>query len=148
MMHVRFELDDRVSARLREMSSRELPEARREMVDRTLREALTETVRLNPVETGRSRAAWIAALVQAGGDAASDVRGTGTEAAAVAEGTALGSAERFEEESVSSAGGTSRVRYVKYLEYGTSRMAAFAMVRRALVSVQQRVGRLFRFPRE
>jgi hypothetical protein len=77
--------------------------------------------------------------------AASD--GTLGTTAAIAAGTRLGSVERGEQESMTEAAATNAVRYVKYLEYGTSKMAAFAMVRRALASVQQQVGRWFRFPR-
>jgi hypothetical protein len=37
------------------------------------------------------------------------------------------------------------VHYISYLEYGTSRMAPFAMVRSALLQLQTRLSQLFRW---
>jgi hypothetical protein len=143
-MDIKVQVDDRVSARLRDLMDRDLPESRRDLVEDAMREALSQVVRLNPVETGRSRAAWAAALEQFGGGS---VAAPGV-ASGIAEGARLGSAERAEQESITEAAATNAVRYVKYLEYGTSKMAAFAMVRRALAGVQQQVKRWFRFPRQ
>jgi hypothetical protein len=142
-MDIKVQVDDRVSGRLRELIDQDLPESRRDLVQDAMREALSQVAKLNPVETGRSRAAWVVALEQFGGG---PVAAQGV-AAAIAEGARLGSVERGEQESITEAAATNAVRYVKYLEYGTSKMGAFAMVRRALASVQQQVERWFRFPR-
>jgi hypothetical protein len=146
-MDIKVHVDDRVSAQLRELIDGDLPESRRDLVADAMRAALAHVVRLNPVETGRSRAAWTAALEQFGGGSPAGPGGSQGTASAIAEGRRLGSVERVEQESMTEAAASNAVRYVKYLEYGTSKMAAFAMVRRALASVQQQVGRWFRFPR-
>lgn len=145
-VRIRMTVDDRASPWLKELRERDLPAARRELVQDASREALSQTIRLNPVETGRSRAAWVAALRQLGGEAPPGQEGGN--AAAMAEGSGLGAAEMRDEDPRTEATAVSRVRYIGYLEYGTSKMAAFAMVRRALAGVQQRVARLFRFPRQ
>ena len=145
-MRVRFEIEDRVSERLEQAAGRELSEARRRMVDDAMRAALSETIERNPVETGRSRAAWAGALRQLGGEAPADWGGAAPDGAAIAEGAARGALERNDHESMTTVSASNGVRYIGFLEYGTRKMAPFAMVRRALLSVQQHVGRWFEFP--
>lgn len=145
-VRIRLEVDDRAGPWLKGLAERDLPVARRELVRNASREALSQTIRLNPVDTGRSRAAWVAALQQLGGNAPPGREGS--DPVAMAEGSGLGSAEISDQEPITEAIANSRVRYAGYLEYGTSKLAAFAMVRRALAGVQQRLARLFRFPRE
>jgi len=145
-MRVRFEIEDRVSERLEGAAGRELSEARRRMVEDAMRAALIETMQRNPVETGRSRAAWGAALRQLGGEAPADWGGASPNAAAIAEGAARSVLERNDHESTTTVSASNGVRYIGFLEYGTRKMAPFAMVRRALLSVQQQVGRWFQFP--
>ena len=146
-MRVSVKVEDRASELFRELAERELPEARRDLVRDAMREALSQVVRLNPVETGRSRAAWVRTLEQMGGEAPQGWRGPRANGAAIAEGSGAAAVEQADEESLTTAAATSSVKYVRYLEYGTSKMGAFAMVRRALLGVQQQVGRSFRFPR-
>lgn len=145
-MRMRFEVENRVGARLERAAGRELSEARRGMVEEAMKAALTETLQRNPVDTGRSRAAWGAALRQLGGELPADWGGSQANGAAMAEGAARGSLERSDHESTTGVSASNGVPYVGFLEYGTRRMAPFAMVRRALLSVQQRVGRWFEFP--
>lgn len=145
-MRMRFEIEDRASERLEQLAGRELSEARRRLVEDAMRAALSETIQWNPVETGRSRAAWGAALRQLGGEVPADLGGAHPNGAAIAEGAARGSLERSDHESTTTVSASNGVRYIGFLEYGTRRMAPFAMVRRALLSVQQQVGRWFEFP--
>lgn len=146
-MRVTFEIDDDVSDRLEELAAVDLPEARREMVDEAIRAALRDTVEFNPVDTGRSRSAWVAALAQLGGAPPAGWRGPKPQAGAIAEGASLGAAEAYDETDRSERAASNAVRYVPFLEYGTSRMSPFAMARRALRGVRQRAGMWFRFPR-
>jgi hypothetical protein len=146
-MRVRFEIEDRVSPRLEQAAARELSEARRRMVEDAMRAALSETIQRNPVETGRSRAAWGAALRQLGSEVPADWGGASPNGAAIAEGAARCSLERNDHESTTTVSASNGVRYVGFLEYGTRKMAPFAMVRRALLGVQQQVARWFEFPR-
>ena len=67
-------------------------------------------------------------------------------AGAISQGVSLGLLENAHEDSLSVVSAVNAVDYVQYLEYGTSRMAPFAMVRQALVRIQQSVRSLFRFP--
>ena len=145
-MRLRVEIEDRASARLESLAGRELTDARRRLIEQAMREALADTLRGNPVETGRSRAAWAAALQQAGGEAPAEWRGPHPDAGAIAEGAARGSLTRSDGESTTDLSADNRVRYVGFLEYGTWRRAPFAMVRRALVRVQQQLSQWFEFP--
>lgn len=146
-MRVSLRVEDRASERFRELAERDLPESRRELVRDAMRETLSQVVRLNPVETGRSRAAWVRALEQMGGEAPQGWKGPRANGAAVSEGSRAAAVQQADEDSLTTAAATNSVKYVKYLEYGTSKMGAFAMTRRALLGVQQQVGRWFRFPR-
>lgn len=145
-MRLVIEIDDQVSAKLDELAEEGLPKARRRLVQDAMREALGRTIELNPVDTGRSRAAWATALTQAGGNPPPGWRGPRPEAGAIAEGAALGELIDEDDGDVTSMTAANAVRYVTFLEYGTSRMAPFAMLRRALAAVQGRVRALFRFP--
>ena len=145
-MRMRVEIDDQVSARLEQAAGRELTDARRRLIEQALQQALSDTLQWNPVDTGRSRAAWAAALAQAGGEAPADWRGPHPQGAAIAEGAACGSTARADGESTTALSAQNSVAYVSFLEYGTRRMAPFAMVRRALLAAQQQLGRWFEFP--
>jgi hypothetical protein len=145
-VRLRVQIDDRVSERLESLAGRELSDARRRLVEQSTQQALVNTLQLNPVDTGRSRAAWAAALQQAGGEAPADWRGPHPQGAAIAEGAARGSFTRSDGESTTLLSAENNVSYVGFLEYGTRRMAPFAMVRRALLAVQQQLARWFEFP--
>lgn len=145
-MQLTIEIDDQVSARLQELAESDLPESRRRLVQDATREALQRTIEMNPVDTGRSRAAWVAALTQAGGSPPPGWRGPHPQGGAIAQGASLGGLEPSDEGDTTSLTARNQVQYVAFLEYGTSRMSPFAMVRRALAFTQQRVRSLFRFP--
>lgn len=145
-MRLRFEVEDRASERLESMSRRELTDARKRLIEQTMQQALTETLRGNPVDTGRSRSAWARALRLAGGEIPADWRGPHPNLGAIAEGAALGSTTKADDASTTTLSARNSVRYVGFLEYGTRRMAPFAMARRALAVVQRQLWRWFDFP--
>lgn len=139
-MRLTIEIDNAASEALRKVSRDAVGEARRRMVDQGMQAALESTIRLNPVRTGRSRAAWSAALSQLEGDSRPAAVGDGP----IAEGVARASAGRVETSMMTEARATNAVGYVPFLEYGTSRMSPFAMVRTSLAVVQRVVGQWFR----
>lgn len=145
-MRLRIEIDEHVSQRFEELSRDDLDDARREMIEDAMRQTLGDIIRLNPVDTARSRAAWAASLAQLGVSPPAGWQGPHPQPGAIAEGIASGVLETVEGDSQSTAMAANAVHYVPYLEYGTSRMAPFAMVRLALLRMQQTVGALFRFP--
>lgn len=138
-MRLEIQVINRASSSLRRIADRSVPEARRQMVQLGMQSALESTIDLNPVRTGRSRAAWISALAQLGG------RSSGTATSGpTAEGAALGSAAVEQAEATTTASATNAVKYVPFLEYGTSKRAPVAMARRSLAAVREVIGRLFR----
>lgn len=147
-MQIQFEIEDQASARLESLAGRELSEARRRLIEQAMQQTLVDTLELNPVATGRSRAAWAAALAQIGVELPADWRGPQPDGAAIAEGAAQGTLTRSEDDSTTQINAENGVQYIGFLEYGTRRMAPFAMVRRALAAVQQELGRWFEFPVE
>jgi hypothetical protein len=109
---------------------RELPQRRRVALDGTAREILGEIARRNPVETGRSRAAWETAMsVLSGTRAQVDLADV--------------TVRRQEREKQGEITVSNQVEYVPFLEYGTRRMRPFAMVRGALARARQAVLRHF-----
>jgi len=131
-MRISVQIDGEGLRRLRELAEYEVPDARRRMVERGMEATLESTIQLNPVETGRSRAAWKAALDQ--------LRGGGFDASAasgpVGEGMAAGSLDHQHDSNTTTISATNSVSYVPFLEYGTSRMTPFQMVRRSLAAVR------------
>jgi hypothetical protein len=129
-MRIELQWHNEASPRLRRLRHTRLPAMRREAVEETFRELLSETIRLNPVQTARSRAAWVAALEQVGGTPPAGWQGP--QPTGESEGRRLGVLRRHHEADVTDLAATNGVRYVPFLEYGTRRMAPFGMVRRAL----------------
>jgi hypothetical protein len=138
-MRLKFQVSNAASRMLRQIASSDVPEARRRMVEDGIKAALESTIQLNPVRTGRSRAAWSAALSRISGQTTG-----GATSGPLAEGSALGSATIEQGESSTVASATNAVRYVPFLEYGTSKRAPVAMVRRSLAAVGRLVPRWFR----
>jgi hypothetical protein len=138
-MRISVQIDGEGLRRLKDLAEYEVPDARRRMVERGMEATLESTISLNPVETGRSRAAWKAALDQ--------LRGSSFGAAAtsgpVAEGTASGSLEHQHDSNTTTISATNAVSYVPFLEYGTSRMTPFQMVRRSLAAVRSVIASWF-----
>ena len=86
-MRISVQIDGEGLRRLKDLAEYEVPDARRRMVERGMEATLESTIQLNPVETGRSRAAWKAALDQ--------LRGGGFDASAASGPIGEGMAQRF-----------------------------------------------------
>jgi hypothetical protein len=129
-MRLEITSNDAVTPAIRRFVRSKLPDLRRQAVEHALREALAEAVRLNPVDTARSRAAWAASLEQLGGVPPAGWRGA--HPTAEAEGRAAAALSREQDLDRSTAAASSAVPYVPLLEYGTSRLGPFAMVRTGL----------------
>ena len=136
-MQIDLQVTNHATPKLRRLLRKQLPNRRRTAVEQTARDALTDTIRLNPVDTARSRAAWVAALEQLGGTPPAGWQGE----APVGEVTAGGEghAESRQDRDTSLVTATNSVPYIPFLEYGTSRMSPFAMVRRSLLRARLRL---------
>lgn len=142
-MRIHIEIIDNVTSAARRFVSATLPQRRREAVESALRETLAEVIVLNPVETARSRAAWVGSLEELGGTAPANWQGP--HPTQDAEGRTAGRLIRQHEPDTSSVSASNAVSYVPLLEYGTSRLSPFAMARRALWLTRERtLGRLSR----
>ena len=117
---MRIQIENTASPKLRKIASRTLSDARAEMTRKLAAKAISTTADLNPVRTGRSRQAWLNALrslnQQGQSNQASEGHSTSQSTPDQTEITA-----------------TNNVEYVSYLEYGTSLMSPFAMVRNSLL---------------
>jgi hypothetical protein len=131
-MRISVQIDGDDLRGLKDLAEYRVSDARRRMVVRGTEATLESTIQLNPVETGRSRAAWKAALDQLRGSSNQSVAGEGP----VAEGSGKGSLQHQHDETTSSISATNAVSYVPFLEYGTSRMTPYQMVRRSLAAVR------------
>lgn len=98
--------------RFRRLARETAPDARRALVNDLQQQSLSQIVATTPVDTGRAKRGW---------ESAASVRtsGEGTSDSSDGPGASLRSA-------------TNAVPYVRYLEYGTHRMAPLEIVRRAL----------------
>jgi hypothetical protein len=144
-MRINLQIDDAIGPALRRFLRTDLPEHRRVVVDETLRDVLADVVQLNPVDTARSRAAWVSSLEQLGGQAPAGWQGPSP--LGEAEGRAAGDLSRQSDADRSSAAATNAVPYAGFLEYGTSAMRPYGMVRRTLWQARERLldrlGRMF-----
>lgn len=138
-MRIEIQIDGDGLSRLRDMAEYEVPDARRRMVERGMETALENTLELNPIRTGRSRAAWKAALDELHGEADASSGSGGP----ISEGASLGSLTQSHDHTTSTISATNAVSYVPFLEYGTSRMSPFQMVRKSLATVRDVIARWF-----
>ncbi|MFO1091824.1 MAG: hypothetical protein U0992_00725 [Planctomycetaceae bacterium] len=83
-----------------------------------MQQTLVDTLELNPVATGRSRAAWAAALAQIGIELPADWRGPQPDGAAIAEGAAQGTLTRSEDDSTTQINAENGVRYIRFWSTG------------------------------
>jgi hypothetical protein len=135
-----IKIDGDAAKTFRDLAEQRVPKARLEMTRQAMQAALESTMNLNPVRTGRSRAAWAAALAALGGGSSAQAGLSGP----TAEGAALGSLAQSQSDDTTEIAATNAVRYVPFLEYGTTKRAAVGMVRRSLAIVRQKVGDWFR----
>ena len=131
MIKLEVTIDGDAANGLRDFASRDLPQRRRKLVREAMDATLASTIDLNPIRTGRSRAAWAAA--QGGIEG-----GIGPQQARE------GSSTTLESEQTTELTATNSVPYITYLEYGTRKMAPVAMVRKSLLKIARRVASLFR----
>ncbi len=141
-MNIEFQVEGDAAERIRDLASAPLASARRELIHQAGIQCLQAIVEANPVETGRSRSAWVAALEQLGGSAPAGGEADGT--VGVSEGRGQGQAELADDGQISHVKASNQVSYVPYLEYGTSKMAPFAMVRKSLLQLRTTLASLFR----
>jgi len=118
----------------------QLRERRRELVRRLSNQTLQGVVQANPVETGRSRAAWVAAGEQLEMQAPGGWQGNDAEA--MRSGAAQGQGAERETEFSTEISLSNSVAYVPILEYGSAQMNPRAMGRRTLQQTQQECQRI------
>lgn len=136
-MNLHIEVEDNASSAIRDLIRQGIPTARQSMVNGIATDVLNQTAAGNPVRTGRSQNAWNTAASQLSGDGiGSSIGGSGQ--------SAEGSASTSHDETTTQVAATNHVPYVSFLEYGTSKMAPFAMLRRSLATVIGRIGGMFR----
>lgn len=132
-------LDIAPAQRLLSRVRRRLPDLRRQLVEHLARHALHRTIAHNPVDTGRSRAAWIKPLEQLGGPVPPGWQGPHPSPAAIHEGIQAAQLERRHDNHTTTIRISNAVPYITYLEYGTHRTAPRAMTRRAIHETRQQL---------
>jgi hypothetical protein len=120
--------------RLHELRA-DLPDYRRQLTRVVMREVLRRTIARHPVDTGRSRAAWSAALTQLGGTPPAGYQGNNP--AAIAEGAGLSTTAESHHDAAATLDVTSHVDYIPFVEYGTRNQPARQMVQRSLEETAQ-----------
>ncbi|HTN01235.1 MAG TPA: hypothetical protein VL132_05125 [Planctomycetaceae bacterium] len=93
---------------------------------------LQNIIAANPVDSGRSRSAWVAALEDLGGSPPDGWEGNHPDPAAIADGASLGSAEFSDNGTHAEVSFFNGVDYIDLLEYGDIGRRPRAMVRRNL----------------
>ena len=140
-LNLRVEIDSAaVVDRLDRYRTVDVPDYRRRVARRVMQEVLRRTISRNPVDTGRSRSAWSAALEQLGGMPPAGQIGRSAEA--ISEGAELGTVSVDEAASQSSVSATNGVSYVPLLEFGTRSQPAHQMVERSLAEVKSQLRNL------
>ncbi len=127
-MSLEFEIEDNLTDAIKRFMEHELPTARQELVNEIAADVLSQTADANPVATGRSQNAWLAAAQQLSGGRSQEGEGRLTTS---------------HEEATTLVTASNDVPYVHYLEYGTSKMAPVAMLRQALTGVIGRISGMF-----
>ena len=130
---IKLKLDQDALAHIAEIRDQKLPQAMQNLTRNLMREGLEKIRSETPVDTGRAQSGWASA------QQLTDSETGGSISNATAEGELT---EQTTGQS-SSLTATNFVPYVPFLEYGTTRLRPFAMIRRALLELRQRVGQLF-----
>ena len=137
-LKVTFEKSSLLNA-LRSHQKQGIPECRKRLVERLMRVAVQKIIMKNPVDTGRSRSSWVAALKQLGGVPIAGWEGETPDNSAISEGAASSSVTPTETKTATEIRVTSGVNYILFLEYGTSKMAPFQMVRQGILAARSAV---------
>ncbi len=93
---------------------------------------LQNIIAANPVDSGRSRSAWVAALEDLGGTPPGGWQGNHPDPAAIAEGSTLGGADLSDNGTRAEVSLFNEVDYIGLLEYGGAGRSPRAMVRQNL----------------
>ncbi|VAX40672.1 hypothetical protein MNBD_PLANCTO02-2913 [hydrothermal vent metagenome] len=117
-------------------SKQDVPRKRNKFMRMLAIRVLQNIIKRNPVESGASRAAWVAALEQLGGTAPVGWQGDSPEAASINEGAKQGEVTINDTRQQTKIEATNNVEYIAYLEYGASNRSPFRMVRQALAEVE------------
>lgn len=132
------ELDDAaVRERLSGLRDTVIPEVRHAAVRDEMLSALEVVVQANPVDTGRSRSAWVHGIEQLGGAAPADWAGGQATLGALGEGAAAAFVTVDESPQTSAIAVENGVPYIAFLEYGTRGQPPRSMVRRGIQSALQ-----------
>ncbi len=146
MLKLEIRVDGDATERVRDLAESPLSRACHDLVRQIAQRSLQSIITENPVESGRSRAAWVQALEHLGGTAPPGWEGS--HGNGVVDGRKHGTGTLVDGNSFSEATISNSVNYVRYLEYGTSRISPFAMVRRSLQRQRQAITELFRLTPE
>lgn len=136
-LNVSVEVDSATTEKLETYRATDVPDYRRRVTRGVMREVLRRTIIRHPVDTGRSRSAWSAALKQLGGTPPPGPVGHSPEA--IAEGARLAEVSETETATHTELRAANGVSYVPVLEYGGRSQAGRRMVRRSLDEVRTRL---------
>lgn len=140
-LNIRTEIDSTAATeRLDKLRTKDVPDHRQQLTRNVMREVLRRTIARHPVDTGRSRAAWSAALTQLGGTPPAGR--PGNDAEAIAEGTESVEVTQTHTPTASQIEVTNEVDYEPLLEFGTRNMSPFHMVERAITDTRQNLRNL------
>jgi len=130
----------RAVERLDRIRATRLPQWRRQLAESISREVLRRTIAHNPVDTGRSRSAWVTGLARLGGAAPPGWKGPHPDQTALSEGAELVAVSQRESATQSEVRVSNGVDYVSFLEFGTQRTAPSEMVSRSLSGARELIG--------
>lgn len=142
-MSLRFQLEGDAAEKIRQLAGTRLESARTQLVREAMINTLQATIERNPVDTARSRAAWVSSLEELGGTPPAGWEGPHPTAADA--GRQLGDLSLNDSGQISEARAVNAVSYISFLEYGSSGRSPKAMVRGALQQVAGRLREFFRF---
>lgn len=134
-MTITLEIEaDSLIDEIQQFASTQLIELRRQLTRNLTQHILSKTITLNPIETGRSRAAWATAMQQLGLTPPNGWDASSSNPTALTSGFSQGSSSQSETADAHSVSATNQVDYINFLEFGTSHQSPHAMVNRALLS--------------
>ncbi|QDT67066.1 hypothetical protein [Calycomorphotria hydatis] len=103
------------------------------------RSILERTIEENPIDTGRSRAGWVASLRELGGTAPPGWASSSTDNNAIQDGLGQAHLMHHDDADISEITITNEVDYVGLLERGTNRIPAARMVAKAIADTASRL---------
>lgn len=114
---------------------RTLPGRRQALAQQLAQSVLQQTILANPVDTARSRAAWVNLLEQLGGTPTQNWQGPHPNPTAIREGANAATLTRTQTDNTSTLTISNAVPYIAWLEYGTRQTPPASMLRRSLANV-------------